>query len=409
MGLLKAQDEPDIIACAIARDVQAFDLLIEDMETELGESWGGLDFVDGLAYLESPEGQTLDFIAVAVDRKDEADLDPVSDLIAAAKKTGIKVILVAHDLTPMALHQLLRSGADDFAPYPLPEGALHDAIDRLRRAVPSPAAPTPQTQGHSGSRSGAVIPVYGLAGGVGATMLAVNLAWEMAQIGAKGGLRVCLLDLDLQSGSVSTYLDLPRREAIFEMLSDTASMDDESFAAAMQSFNDRLDVLTAPADALPLDLLVSEDIDRILNMATAHYDFVFVDMPTTLVQWTETILNRADIYFATMELDMRCAQNALRFIRALKSEDLPHEKVRYALNRAPKFTDISARSRVKRLAENLGITIDLLFSDGGKQVTNACDHGLPLSETAAKNPLRKEIQKLAQSIHDLATEQVATR
>jgi pilus assembly protein CpaE len=35
-----------------------------------------------------------------------------------------------------------------------------------------------------------------------------------------------------------------------------------------------------------------------------------------------------------------------------------------------------------------------MLPDGGKQVTQANDHGLPLAETAAKNPLRKEIQKL---------------
>ena len=33
--------------------------------------------------------------------------------------------------------------------------------------------------------------------------------------------RVCLLDLDLQFGTVSTYLDLPRREAVLNCCSDT--------------------------------------------------------------------------------------------------------------------------------------------------------------------------------------------
>ena len=37
------QPEPaPIVACTISRDVQEFDLLIEDMETELGEAWGDL-------------------------------------------------------------------------------------------------------------------------------------------------------------------------------------------------------------------------------------------------------------------------------------------------------------------------------------------------------------------------------
>jgi pilus assembly protein CpaE len=31
---------------------------------------------------------------------------------------------------------MLRLGADDFVPYPLPEGALHEAIERLRKPAP---------------------------------------------------------------------------------------------------------------------------------------------------------------------------------------------------------------------------------------------------------------------------------
>ena len=39
--------------------------------------------------------------------------------------------------------------------------------------------------------------------------------------------------------------------------------------------------------------------------------------------------------------------------------------------------------------------------NGGVQVTQANDHGLPMAEQAAKNPLRKELQKLAKSLFDL--------
>ena len=42
-----------------------------------------------------------------------------------------------------------------------------------------------------------------------------------------------------------------------------------------------------------------------------------------------------------------------------------------------------------------------MLPDGGKQVVQAGDHGLPLAETAAKAPLRKEIQKLATSLFEL--------
>lgn len=406
MGLLKTEDEPEIEACAIARDIQAFDLLIEDMETELNDRWGGLNFSDGLDYLASPEASALDFIAVAVDQQDEADLSIVANIISAAKDRDIRVILVAHDLSPTSLHQLLRQGADDFAPYPLPEGTLHDAIDRVRQINQEPVH-VPTNFGGGSNRDGVIIPVHGMAGGVGTTTFAVNLGWELATLCDETGMRVCLLDFDLQFGSISTYLDLPRREAIFELLSDTESMDAESFSQAMTSYGDRLDVFTAPAEALPLELIGPEDVTRILDLASQLYDFVIIDMPQTLVHWSETILQRAHVYFAMIEMEMRSAQNTLRFIRALKSEDLPFEKVRYIVNRAPKFTDLSGKSRIKRLAENLSIEIEVQLPDGGKQVLNACDHGMPLAEAAPKLPYRKEIQKMATSIFELNVEQEA--
>ncbi len=121
-------DPQPIVACTISRDVQIFDLLIEDMEATLGENWGDLGFGDALAFLEQPEAAELQFIAVALDEEDEADLSLITDIIAAAKTREIKVILIAEDVSPASLHQLLREGGDEFVPYPSPENELARAI-----------------------------------------------------------------------------------------------------------------------------------------------------------------------------------------------------------------------------------------------------------------------------------------
>lgn len=396
-------DMNPIVACTISRDVQNFDLLIEDMETALGENWGDLGFAEALAFFGQPEAESLEFVALAMDGEDEDNLVLMGEIITQAKDRGIKVILIAEDVTPASLHQLLRKGADEFVPYPLPEGELQSAIERINKPATAPETgqhATPQLTSGS-SKEGALIVVQGLAGGCGSTTLASNLAWELAQLDGENHPSVCLIDLDLQYGSVATYLDLPRREIVFEMLSDTESLDEDVFGQALLSYEDKLQVLTAPMDMVPLDLLTPEDISRVLEMARSHFDYVVVDMPSTLVQWSETVLQAAHVYFAMIELDMRSAQNALRMKRALQSEDLPFNKLRFALNRAPKFTDLSGKSRVKRMAESLGISIDLQLPDGGKPVTQGSDHGLPLATSAAKNPLRKEIAKLAQSLHEL--------
>ncbi len=409
-GALQPKAAP-ITACTISRDVANFDLLIEDMEAEVGEAWGDLTFEDASVFLSQPEAESLQFVAIAVDEEDEADLSRIASIIQTAKDMGIKVILIAQEVSPVILHQLLRLGADDFVPYPLPENALHEAVERLRRVASQPTGPAAVVPGHKpqADRNGVVLPVHGLAGGVGATNFAVNLAWELATIQKDDAPKVCLLDLDFQYGSVATYLDLPRRDAVYEMLSDTAHLDTDGLAGAMLSFRDKLSVLTAPSEMLPLDFVTSEDINRLINLARANYDFVVIDMPHTVVQWTEAVLHQAHVHFELLELDMRSAQNALRMIRALKSEELPVEKLRFVLNRAPKFTDLTGKGRVKRLSESLDIDIEGQLPDGGDQVSQANDHGLPLGETTPKNPLRREIQKLAKSLFELSKQTEAAK
>jgi pilus assembly protein CpaE len=392
-----------IVACTISRDVQNFDLLINDMELALGEAWGDLGFAEALAFFTQPEAEAMEFVAIAMDEADEDNIALVGEIITQAKARNIRVILIAEDVTPASLHKLLRIGADEFVPYPLPEGELEQAIERLRAIGQPQAAETERTARlKSGvNKEGAVFVTHGVAGGTGATTLAVNLAWELALLNTSDTPNVCLLDFDMQFGTASTYLDLPRRDAVFEMLSDTENMDEEIFGQSLLTFEDKLQVLTSPADMIPLDLVTPEDIGRVIEMARAHFEYVVIDMPSTLVQWTETVLSSAHIYFVMLELDLRSAQNTLRFKRALQSEDLPVEKLRYALNRAPTFTDLGGKGRVKRLAESLDIAIEVQLPDGGKPVTQGGDHGTPLAASAPKNPLRREIAKLAASIHEL--------
>lgn len=432
-GLALKSTPAPIVACTIARDVQSFDLLIDDIEAELGEAWGDLTFMEAQAFFVQPEADDLEFVAIAVDDADEHDVELIVRVIEQAKSKGVKVILIAEDVSPPILHRLLNAGTDDFVPYPLPEHAFHQSVERIRAgqsiteapAAPAPkaarpdpalaalpeaappATPTPIRAATTSKGDRVIFAVQSMAGGTGATTLAVNLAWELANVDKKNPPSVCLVDLDLQFGSASTYLDLVRRDVIFEVLSEAQNMDVDALKQALQTYDGKLSVFTAPADILPLDLIGPTEVAALLKLAQECFDIVVVDMPTTIVQWTETVLNAADVYFTTMELDMRSAQNTMRFIKALQAEDLPIDKVHYVLNRAPKGLDMSGKGRIKRLAESLAIELNTQLPDGTKIVTQACDHGVPLAEFAKKNPLRKEIAKLAKTLHQAIAAEAA--
>lgn len=425
---------PRIGACTVCRDIERYECLIDEMDKVMGEAWGDLPFRHLPRYLEQPQAQDLRFLTFAIDAAD--DIEEVAATAQSAKQHGIKVILVTRDLSTEDLHYILRHGGDEFIPYPPPENALAEAVERLfapEDALPATLAPTPEGAQESAAQipepsqavapptpptgatpvapqnapavhisndhQGAVFAVQGLSGGSGASTLAINLAVELARLDAKKPRKVCLLDFDLQFGAAASLLDLPQNPAVLELLSDTESMDLSSFSQALQKVQESLFVLTAPEDLIPLDFVNGEDISRLIAAAQQSHDYVIVDMPRTIVDWTATVLRHSHIYFATLESDLRSAQNCVRFRNALSIEGLPSEKLRFVLNRAPKRTDLNGRSRTRRLCESLEISLEIQLPDGGKAITQAADQGEPLAQTQPKNPLRREILKLAQSIH----------
>ncbi len=152
---------------------------------------------------------------------------------------------------------------------------------------------------------------------------------------------------------------------------------------------------------LPLDIISGEDIGRLIDMALANFDYVIIDMPLTVVAWTEAVLTRAHVYFALIDLDLRSAQNVCALSAPSRPRRCRMKKLRYVLNRAPKFTDLSAKSRVKRMARKPGHRHRGATARRRHPGHPGQRPWLPLSESAAKNPLRKELQKLAKSLHDL--------
>lgn len=101
---------PPIVACTISRNVQDFELLIEDMENALGEQWGDLGFDEAIPFFAQEDAEALEFVAIAMDAEDEADLPQLSEIITAAKARDIKVILITEDVSPAVLHHLMRGG-----------------------------------------------------------------------------------------------------------------------------------------------------------------------------------------------------------------------------------------------------------------------------------------------------------
>ena len=78
-----------LVACTVSRNVEDFDLLIEDMEAALGDGWGDLNFDEVIPFLAQSDADDLCFVTLAVDKKDEPRLSEIAALIKSIKNKNI--------------------------------------------------------------------------------------------------------------------------------------------------------------------------------------------------------------------------------------------------------------------------------------------------------------------------------
>ncbi|MDH2325776.1 division plane positioning ATPase MipZ [Cereibacter sp. SYSU M97828] len=355
-----------LAACTISRDLSRFDQLVTEMEAELGDQWADLSLATAAGFLSS-SSSGLRFVVFALDAADEGN-PAITEAMEAARSAGLRIMLVCDGIGPMALQQILRLRPDDVLAYPLPHGALREAALRGGAVDATglgpaddlpPAARRPQ-------RDGVAIPIIGVAGGVGATTLAIGLAYELGQRH-----RVCLIDLDPRSGSVAAYLNL----------NNTAPA---AFPQGLQNWRNRFHVLVA-ADG---------NLSRLIASARAEFDLLLLDLPTGDAGLAAAAMAEADIALTVMEPDARSVRSALRLSRDL--DPAARARLRHVVNRAPGVIDITGRARLRRFSNALTIAASL--PDGGRAVAAAAERAIPLAEAAPRNGFRRSLQSLADSL-----------
>jgi len=379
---------PTLQVCLAARDLSAFSLLVEDLHAELGESWGELTLNEASDFLDDRAASNMALLVVAVDEDDRPGLVHVEQVIAKARRIGLATLLVAEDLTDLEIYQLTQCGATPHVEYPLQEGDLAIALGDL---APELAASLVQK-----AAKGEVFAIQGIAGGAGSSTLAINLAREIAALG-KGS--VCLIDLDVQFGSVGMELGLAPSEAALDLLFDQDIIDPDWLTANLAPFGPNMQVLTAPADVIPLDTINPHGLTRLLALAQTQFDFVVVDMPKAISEWTNVAFGWADTVFCPVTPGKKSAAMIDRFRQTCLGEDLALEKVQFIVNRMDKVTGDSAQNELDRLSIAAGMPVELILPHGGAHVGDSASFA-PMSSVEPRNALGQEIHRLATMITD---------
>ncbi|MFZ3559536.1 AAA family ATPase [Streptomyces sp. BH055] len=238
-------------------------------------------------------------------------LDLIRDLVLRFPAVG--VVLLTADTGPALLTAAMDSGARGIVAFPLGYDAL---AERVQAAASWSAGMRRHLAGSTGTElvpaggGGRVVAVAGAKGGVGTTVTAVQLALAARA----SGRTTALLDLDLQSGDVASYLDVQFRRSVADLaaIRDITPRVLQDAAFAHES---GVDLLLAPADGERGEDVTDRVARQVIHALRARYDVVIIDCGTQMSAANTTAIELADQTVLLVTPDVVAVRAAKRMVR----------------------------------------------------------------------------------------------
>ncbi|MPY60412.1 AAA family ATPase [Streptomyces spongiae] len=236
-------------------------------------------------------------------------LDLIRDLVLRFPAVG--VVLITADTSTGVLTAAMDSGARGIITLPLGYDALAERVQAaaswsagMRRHLGSGA---PELYAGPG---GTLVTVTGAKGGVGATLTSVQLALAARA----SGRTVALLDLDLQSGDVASYLDVQFRRSVAD-LAGIADINPRVLQEAVYAHDTGVALLLAPAEGERGEEVTDRVARQVLGALRARHDVVIVDCGSQMNAATAAAVEMADQALLLVTPDVVAIRAAKRMVR----------------------------------------------------------------------------------------------
>jgi pilus assembly protein CpaE len=302
------------------------------------------------------------------------------DRLAEVCDPGTKVMTIGSANDIALYRELMRRGVSEYLVPPLSPLQIIRSITSL---YADPAAPFVGRQ----------IAVVGARGGVGASTIAHNLAWCLAERMQAG---TVLADFDLPFGTAGLDFNQDPLQGIADALGQPERLDPVLMDRMMARVTDRLSLFAAPA-TLDNDFDIHPDaFEEVAQKIRAAAPFVVLDLPHAWSAWQRKMLIASDdmVIVASPDLaSLRNAKNMIDLVRQARPNDAPP---RLVLNQVgvPGRPEIP----VKDFGEALGIAPSLVLPFEPKAFGLAANHGQMLGEVAPRSKAAEGIEQLARLV-----------
>jgi pilus assembly protein CpaE len=331
--------------------------------------------------------QQAQVLILEVEPNADASLGRLVALRAAHAR--LPIIAAVRGASIPVVRALLQSGVNDVVTLPLSGDELRGALERIRAVI---------ADSHDGAAGGRVISVVKSVGGVGATMLAT----QMASLHARRGGNTCLFDLDLQFGNAATYLGIQPALGLADLLEAGGRVDGDLLKSVVAHSPTGLNIVAAPADIMPIEAVSADQIFDIVDLATRNYDTIFADLPGNWTNWSLSLMARSDVVLLVVELSIASLRQAQRQIALLRSQGITDGRLQVVVNRVQKklFRTIDLADAERALNHPVAFSIANDFP----LVSTALDQGVLLDEIKAKNRITRDIEEILVACDALAAQ-----
>jgi pilus assembly protein CpaE len=274
---------------AVIRQVLA-DLGIEDFTVVTGDV---LTATKLLAKQSSPQLLIVDITGI------EEPLSSILDL-ADVCEPGVGVIVIGQSNDIALYRQLKGAGVVEYIFKPL----VREQLIRACNAALTDGSDQPNLF------PGKLVFVLGVRGGVGATTLATNAAWHIAEIRQRWA---ALVDLDLQWGDAALLFDVAPGPALREAFERPERVDKLFLERGAIHVNKRLNMY---ASLEPLGTTTEgsdEGARQVLEILLRRYRVVFVDLPGKVAEHLPQMLQLPSTCILVANPSLTAARDIIRW------------------------------------------------------------------------------------------------
>jgi pilus assembly protein CpaE len=328
------------------------------------------------------ELQSIERGVVIIDM-DTRKLDELESLQRVMRRMngGAAVIVVAQELDAATVRILMQLRAADFLIKPV---STADLVRSCMRALKGP-----DTTGGNESEVYTFMPV---SGGVGNTTIAIETAFLLHNSAMRSN-STCVVDLNFQQGVCAEYLDLEPLFDITEIESRPERLDRRLLDVMLSKHESGLSVLAAPVQPTEMRSFNADVVIRMLDLVSAYFDNVVIDMPRTWFPWTEAVIMGSTKLFLVTEMTVPCLRHTQRLIKAIDTSTGKQTKPNVIVNRFEKRM-FENGIRQADVEEVLGDHFVGGISNNYRLVREAVDRGVPLHSIDPNSNVVNDLKRI---------------